>query len=85
MKDFNFLSEIRKENTYGLLYPEQKIGLAIILLYDKIVRKVFVNNAFKEKDIHEALDAVNPKINKDDSRSPREHYNSVISDLQEYF
>lgn len=85
MKDFNFLAEIRKENTYGLLYPEQKIGLAIILLYDKLVHKIFVNNAFKEKDIHEALDEVNPKAEKNDSRHPKEHYNSVISDLQEYF
>lgn len=85
LKEFNFLSEIRKENTYGLLYPEQKIGLAIILLYDKIVHKAFANNAFKEKDIHEALDEVNPKAEKSDSRHPKEHYNTVISDLQEYF
>lgn len=85
MKDFDFLSEIRKENTYGLLYPEQKIGLAIILLYDKLVQKVFINNAFKERDIHEALDEVNPKMEKTDSRHPKEHYNSTISDLQEYF
>lgn len=82
---FLFLSEISKEKTYGLLYPEAKAGLAIIWLYERIQNGTFQQNAFKEKDLHQALREVNPSIESDKSRHPKETYNVIIADLQEYF
>ena len=82
---FYFLAEIAKENTYRLLFPDAKAGMAIIWLYEKMERGVFQQNSFKETDIHEALRAVNPSIELDKSRHPKEHYNSIISNLLEYF
>ncbi len=82
---FSFLTEILKENTYSLLYPDPKAGLAIICLYEGIRHGTFPQNSFKEKDIHDALSAVNPSIDNDKSRHPREHYNAIISNLLDYF
>lgn len=82
---FHFLSEISKENTYSLLFPEAKAGLAIVWLYEQMQNGTFPQNGFKEKDIHEALRTVNPTIESDKTRHPREHYNALISNLLEYF
>lgn len=82
---FHFLTEILKENTYSLLFPEAKAGLAIVWLYEQMQNGMFPQNSFKEKDIHEALRTVNPTIENDKSRHPREHYNALISNLLEYF
>lgn len=82
---FHFLSEISKENTYSLLFPDAKAGLAVIWLYEQMERGVFQQNSFKETDIHEALRTVNPSIEADKSRHPKEHYNAIISNLLEYF
>ncbi|OJU74607.1 MAG: hypothetical protein BGO09_04615 [Bacteroidetes bacterium 47-18] len=82
---FHFLSEISKENTYNLLFPEAKAGLAIVWLYEQMQNGIFPQNSFKEKDIHEALQTVNPAIENNKSRHPREHYNALISNLLEYF
>jgi hypothetical protein len=81
---FDFLLEISKNNTYRLLCPDPKAGLAIIWLYGKIEKGVFENKAFKEKDIHEALQAVNT-LDQGVERHLKEHYNSIVADLQEYF
>lgn len=81
---FNFLHEISKDDTYRLLNPDRKAGLAIIWLYEKIKKGAFEYNAFKEKDIHEALQAVNA-VEQEIERYPREYYNSIIADLQEHF
>ncbi|QEL02966.1 hypothetical protein FKG96_19780 [Olivibacter sp. LS-1] len=82
---FHFLTEISKENTYSLLFPEAKAGLAIVWLYEQMQKGIFPQDSFKEKDIHEALRTVNPAIENDKSRHPREHYNALISNLLEYF
>lgn len=82
---FQFLSEISKEKTYSLLYPDAKAGLAIIWLYERIQNGTFQHNAFKEKDLHQALREVNPSIENDKSRHPKGHYNAIIADLLEYF
>lgn len=82
---FNFLSEISKDNNYNLLFPEAKAGLAVMWLYDNLQNGAFTQNGFKEKDLHEALRRVNPTIDNDKSRHPKEHYNALISNLLEYF
>lgn len=82
---FEFLSEISKDNTYNLLFPEAKAGLAIVWLYEQMQSGIFPKSSFKEKDIHEALRTVNPAIENDKSRHPKEHYNALISNLLEYF
>jgi len=82
---FHFLPEISKNNTYRLLYPDPKAGLAVIWLYEKIEKGVFENKAFKEKDIHEALQSVTTTEQDVERYHPREHYNTMIADLQEYF
>lgn len=80
-----FFAEISKGNTYRLLFPDPKAGLAVIWLYEKIESGFFPTKAFKEKDIHEALRAVNAPIEREQSRHPLEHYNTIIANLQEYF
>lgn len=82
---FHFFSEISKEQNYSKLFPDPKAGLAIIWLYERIELGVYPQKSFKEKDIHDALLAVNPSIEANRSRHPKEHYNSIISELQEYF
>lgn len=82
---FQFLTEISKENTYHLLFPDSKAGFAVIWLYEKIQAGKFAHGTFKEKDIHDALRATSPLIESDKSRHPFEHYNAIISNLQEYF
>lgn len=82
---FHFLTEISKENTYRLLFPDPKAGLAIIWLYEKTETGYYPSHAFKEKDIHEALRSVNVSAEREQSRHPTEHYNAIIASLQEYF
>ena len=52
---FHFLSEIAKENIYRLLFPDAKVGMAIILLYEKLGNGAFSEKFFKESDINDAL------------------------------
>ncbi len=82
---FDFYSEIKKDKNYQLLYPDKKVGLAIIWLYQRILDDTFPSKTFKESDIHEALDKVNPTSTKEDHRRPTDHYNIIVSELQEYF
>jgi len=82
---FHFLTEISKENTYRLLFPDPKAGLAIIWLYERIEAGLYPNHAFKEKDVHEALRAVNAPVESEQGRHPSAQYNTIIANLQEYF
>ncbi|MEM6642144.1 MAG: hypothetical protein AAF616_04115 [Bacteroidota bacterium] len=83
--NFDFFSEITKDDNYQLLYPQKEVGLAIVWLYQKSLEGAFPDMTFKESDILEALDSVNPSSRKKTHRRPTEHYNSKISSLQEYF
>ncbi|GAA5031678.1 hypothetical protein GCM10011506_20240 [Marivirga lumbricoides] len=83
--DFDFFSEITKDDNYQLLYPQKEVGLAIVWLYQKSLEGAFPEMTFKESDIHEALDAVNPRSESKSHRKPTEHYNRTIASLQEYF
>lgn len=82
---FHFLSEIAKENTYRLLFPDPKAGMAIIWLYEKLQSGAFSNGFFKEADIHDALMKVSFVDRDKGQYHLKEQYNAIISDLQEYF
>lgn len=79
--NFDFIKILNEDKTYKLLFPEREIGLAIVLIYEKIVDGIFEDNKFTETDLHEAFE----KIYKTNVRYPREVYSSHIMDLQEYF
>lgn len=82
---FHFLAEIAKENTYSLLFPDSKAGMAIIWLYEKLENGAFPDKFFKESDIHDALLKVSSVNLNNGQYHLKEQYNSIISDLQEYF
>jgi hypothetical protein len=82
---FHFLSEISKENSYRLLFPDPKAGMAIIWLYEKLENGHFPNKLFKEADIHDALKHVNATVGSQTNYHLKEQYNTIISELQEYF
>lgn len=79
--NFNFIKILNEEKTYKLLFPEREIGLAIVLIYEKIMDGVFEDEKFTEKDLHDAFET----IYKTNVRYPKEVYSSHIMDLQEYF
>lgn len=79
--NFNFIKILNEEKTYKLLFPKREIGLAIVLIYEKISDGVFEDEKFTEKDLHEAFEYVY----KTKVRYPKEVYSSHIMDLQEYF
>ncbi|WP_310554832.1 hypothetical protein [Flavobacterium sp.] len=79
--NFNFIKILNEEKTYKLLFPEREIGLAIVLIYEKINDGVFEDEKFTENDLHEAFE----NIYKTKERYPKEVYSSHIMDLQEYF
>lgn len=82
---FHFLSEIAKDNTYRLLFPDSKAGMAIIWLYEKLENGSFPDKFFKESDIHDALLKVSSVNLNNGQYHLKEQYNTIISDLQEYF
>lgn len=82
---FHFLTEIAKENTYRLLFPDSKAGMAIIWLYEKLENGAFPDKFFKESDIHDALLKVSSVNLNNGQYHLKEQYNTIISDLQEYF
>ena len=44
--NFNFIKILNEEKTYKLLFPEREIGLAIVLIYEKISDGVFEDEKF---------------------------------------
>lgn len=79
--DFDFIKTLNEDKIYRLLFPEREVGLAIVLIFEKIENGIFENEKFTEKDLHEAFEKV--YITKE--RYPKEVYSSHIMDLQEYF
>jgi hypothetical protein len=79
--NFNFIKILNEEKTYKLLFPEREIGLAIVLIYEKIMDGIFEDGKFTEKDLHEAFEQI--YITKE--RYPKEVYSEQIMNLQEYF
>lgn len=85
MKDdkisFDFLKEIKEPGVYQLLFPKKEVGLAVMLLFEKIENKILPEGKFTEKDLHEAF----AHIGQPNERYPKEIYSAHIAELQEYF
>lgn len=79
--NFDFIKILNEEKTYKLLFPDREVGLAIVLIYEKIIDGDFEEEKFTEKDLHEAFE----NIYKTKERYPKEVYSTHIMDLQEYF
>ena len=45
--NFNFVKTLNEDRTYGLLFPEREVGLAIVLIYEKIEEGFFENGKFE--------------------------------------
>ncbi|WP_295232042.1 hypothetical protein [Sediminibacterium sp.] len=48
----DFHSELSKENSYGLLFLDSTVCMAIISLNKKLENGLFLNTLFRETDIH---------------------------------
>ena len=79
--NFDFVKILNEDKTYKLLFPEREVGLAIVLIFEKIENKNFEEGKFTEKDLHEAFEQI--YITKE--RYPKEVYSEQIMNLQEYF
>lgn len=79
--NFDFVKILNEDKTYKLLFPEREVGLAIVLIFEKIENKTFKDGKFTEKDLHEAFEQI--YITKE--RYPKEVYSEQIMNLQEYF
>ncbi|WP_263602736.1 hypothetical protein [Chryseobacterium sp. PET-29] len=79
--DFNFVSVLDENETYKLLFPPKEVGMAVVIIYEQIINKEFLDDKFTEKDIHIAFE----KIYRTNIRYPKEVYSGHIMDLQEYF
>ncbi|AZB07654.1 hypothetical protein EG344_01745 [Chryseobacterium sp. G0162] len=79
--DFNFVTVLDENETYKLLFPPKEVGMTIVIIYEQIINKEFVDDKFTEKDIHIAFE----KIYRTNIRYPKEVYSGHIMDLQKYF
>lgn len=78
---FDFVKEIKEPGVYQLLFPKKEVGLAVMLLFEKIKDKILPDGKFTEKDLHEAF----TQISQPNERYPKEVYSAHIAKLQEYF
>ena len=79
--NFDFVRTLNEDKTYRLLFPKREVGLAIVLIFEKIENKTFEDEKFTEKDLHEAFE----EVYKTKERYPKEKYSEHIMNLQEYF
>jgi len=79
--NFDFVKEIKEPGVYQLLFPKEEVGLAVMLLFEKIINKTLPDGKFSEQDLHEAF----AQISKPNERYPKEVYSGHIAELQEYF
>ncbi len=78
---FDFVKEIKEPGVYQLLFPKKEVGLAVMLLFERIENKTMPDGKFTEKDLHEAF----AQISQPHERYPKEVYSGHIAELQEYF
>lgn len=78
---FDFVRILNEEKTYKLLFPDREVGLAIVLIFEKIEIRAFEEGKFTEQDLHDAFEQI--YVTKE--RYPKEVYSEYIMDLQEYF
>jgi hypothetical protein len=79
--NFDFVEILNENETYKLLFPKREVGLAIVLIFEKIEKKIFEDGKFTESDLHKAFE----QIYKTNERYPKEVYSEQIMNLQEYF
>lgn len=79
--NFDFVKEIKEPGVYQLLFPKKEVGLAVMVLFEKIENKSLPDGKFIEKDLHDAF----ALISKPNERYPKEIYSEHIKNLQEYF
>ncbi|KKN82538.1 hypothetical protein LCGC14_0308340 [marine sediment metagenome] len=79
--NFDFVKEIKEPGVYQLLFPKKEVGLAVMVLFQKIDDKSLPDGKFIEKDLHDAF----AQISKTTERYPKEIYSAHIEELQEYF
>lgn len=79
--NFDFVKEIKEPGVYQLLFPKKELGLAVMLLFEKIEDKTLPDGKFTEKDLHNAF----AQISQPNERYPKEVYSGHIAELQEYF
>ena len=79
--NFDFVKEIKEPGVYQLLFPKKEVGLAVMVLFQKIEDKSLPDGKFIEKDLHDAF----AQISKATERYPKEIYSAHIEELQEYF
>lgn len=79
--NFDFVKEIKEPGVYQLLFPKKEVGLAVMVLFEKIENKSLPDGKFIEKDLHDAF----AQISKPNERYPKEIYSAHIEELQEYF
>ncbi|TKC08921.1 MULTISPECIES: hypothetical protein [Pedobacter] len=79
--NFDFVKILNEDKTYKLLFPDREVGLAIVLIFEKIENGTFEDGKFTEKDLHKAFE----QIYITEKRYPKEVYSEQIMNLQEYF
>lgn len=79
--NFDLVKILNEDKTYKLLFPDREVGLAIVLIFEKIENGTFEERKFTEKDLHKAFE----QIYITEKRYPKEVYSEQIMNLQEYF
>lgn len=82
ISDFDFLGTLQRDNlrTYKLLYPDPRLGMVVMWLYDKYLSGAFPNKTFKEDTINLAFRELFGH-----NRQQWQDYADNISDLNEFF
>ena len=77
---FNFIDEISKPETYKQLYPDEKEGIVVAHLYQRIKSGRYENDSFTAEDIHSLFDET---MNEEEKRVS--DVKGRINKLQKYF
>ncbi|SFZ80261.1 hypothetical protein [Tenacibaculum maritimum] len=77
---FNFVEEISKPETYKQLYPDEKEGIVIAHLYQRVKSGRYKNDSFTAKDIHSLFEET---MNEEEKRVS--DVKGRINKLQKYF
>lgn len=47
--NFDFVKILNEDKTYKLLFPEREVGLAVVLIFEKIENKTFEDGKFTKR------------------------------------
>ena len=82
---FDFIEELRKEQTYKLLFPDKKEGIVIALLYEKLQQNGYENDQFSAQDIHNLFKLVDDYNPQENNKYQYERNVEKIRNLQRFF